>query len=176
MKQILQFGLLFILLIGNVTAASVMTVSCDTLEGTDEFSEGDSLCVYGSGFEAGEDVDLYVVENSDDYTDNMELTDVTQEVETVTVTSQGVLVLKKIWNFIVQGVYDIVADINNDGKYNSGDVVNSASAAGVTVNEGSPTTNGEDLAGEVPEWSTIGSLLVLAIAGLFIYKNRGDSL
>ena len=92
------YALLILILAASASAATIMPVKCNdgTIEMTDTFEEGDDICVYGTGFEADEELDLYVVTDKDHYYQGEDYQDESGAVETATTNSNGVLGLKKL--------------------------------------------------------------------------------
>ncbi len=169
MKQIFILISMIILLLSVAMAATIMPVKCDGSVATNEFEENESLCVYGVGFEANQDVDLFVVEDQNAYVPGQTLVDVTGSVESVQTTSKGILVIKNIWDKVVKGVYDIIADLNGNSRYDEGDIVNAANGAITVTGE---EDSGEGHVEEVPEFSTFMAIVLLAGIGMFIQKKR----
>jgi len=160
--------LALLLVISLVSAASVMPVKCDGSEATNQFHEGESLCVYGTGFTPDQEVDIYVVKDQDSYVGGQELNDLSGGAERSSITPHGILILQKVWDWLVQGVYDLVVDINLNGKYDDGDVVNAVHHA-ITV---TGNNTGADDVEEVPEWSMIGVLIILLVSVIVIMHHR----
>jgi len=103
------------------------------------------------------DVDIYVVANKDVWTDGDELTDVSGGNETKTTGSDGSIATTKIWNAtLTQGDYDIVVDTNRNGKWNTGEPIDSEVDVGLSA---------------VPEFTTI-AIPVAAVLGLVFLVSR----
>ena len=133
---------LLMLLVPSVFAANIMPLKCD------------------GGFEPGEEVDIYVIQDMNEIVQDFSLVDVSgNNKETLTVNNNGILSFSQIWAKIKTGFYDLVADINGDGLFNNDDVHNYETGAAVPVEE-------------VPEFGTLTAILVLASAVLFIHKKR----
>ncbi len=168
-----QKKLIFVLLITIIIITTIpivkanpniMPINCKTMQATNNYEENESLCVYGTGFQANQEINILVVEHKKQYQEGGELKDKTEKIETIRTTNKGILILTKIWEKVKQGIYDIIADINKNSKYDQGDVVNS-------IDEGI-TIKGE--AQEVPEFPTIMSIIILIAAGIFIQKKRKE--
>jgi len=157
----------FIIILVRISFASptIMPYRCDGTA-TNTFSEGEDLCVYGVGFEPNSELDILVVNNQDDYDEGQQLLPVAKK--TVTTTSSGLIALERIWKSIVKGLYDIIVDIARNGIWNKGDATNIGRGAGVIVEGAESTPEPVD----VPEFTTIGSLLVLIGAGIIIRRRR----
>jgi hypothetical protein len=171
----LVFTLLIVALLALGTAAAkpvIMPYKCDGSIATNEFSEGEDLCVYGLGLEAGQDVDLYVLDDKDEYTIGEDIAAQALHQETVQANGKGILSLKKVWTAIKDGFYDLVASV--DGLLSEDDVVNAGDPA---LDSGNETDEGgqEDGDTDVPEFSTIMAITILALAGLFIAKKRKEA-
>lgn len=158
---------IFLFLISTATAASIMPVKCTdgTIVMTDNFSAGDDICLYGTGFTPGETVDLYVVDNQS-YAPGQAYVDVSGAVEQATTDARGILKLQKIWSDIKQGLYDFIADRNRDHAYDTGDVVNAATYHPATNETEQPPAE------EVPEFGTLAALFLLIGIGIIIHRRR----
>ncbi len=91
-------------------------------------------------------VRVYIVTNNNSWVDGKALNDITGTgYLTVTTNSSGHIPVTSVWTDPEVGTYDIVADVNRDGEYNSTyDFVNSSSTVGLTVLEAPiPTLNVE---------------------------------
>ena len=94
--------------------------------------------VYVSGNESvttgSKNVRIYIVSNSDSWTNGTTLVEVVSYITTTT-DSTGLLPLTKIWNLdTVPGSYDLVIDTNNDGVYNKSiDFVDNETALGFQI-------------------------------------------
>jgi len=162
-----------ITVITAVSAQSIMPLACD---GNVVILNGEPLCVYGTGFDAHQEMDIYVINDQDDYLEGQLLKDLTQEVETVQANEKGLLKLWKVWESFIGGFVDIVADLDRNGRYDATDVVNAGerSFAETGPDNETPTNETcEECVEEVPEFSTIAAALVLIAAGVFIYRKRG---
>ena len=172
MKKTLFILLSIALLAMSMVAANpvIMPYNCDGTEATNEFT-GEEVCLYGLGFEADQEVDIYILNDKENYTIGEEI--VPLHKETITANENGFLGLQKVWNSIVTGVYDFVADIGSSlGFIDEKDVVN----AGNPVIEAEEEENNdeEENIEEVPEFSSIMAIAVLAAAGIFISKKRKE--
>lgn len=153
--------MLFIMLFAfaglTLAQGNLMTVHCDGSSATDSFFEGEEVCIYGVGFESKEDVDILLEEGSE-----------VVSTSTETTNDNGVISLRNIWSNLTKGIYSFFADLNNNGEQDEHEQKQSLFVIGEALEE-NPETDIE----EVPEFGTIASLVVLAAAGLFIYKKRG---
>ena len=77
-------------------------------------------------------VDVYIVENSDQWVDGTDLVDASGAFEGITLRDAKIP-LTKIWDSPKAGVYDIVVDCNKDGKYNSREPVDNFYREGFAV-------------------------------------------
>ncbi len=167
-----QITLILLIILPIASAASIMPVKCDASSVGPGFQAGEDVCVYGTGFDPGAEVDLYVINDQENYTQGQALNDLSGDVERVQTTNKGILVLKKIWSALVDGVYDFVADINLNGNYDQGDVVNAGNM--IVQEESEDLKDPEDDIEEVPEFSVIASAIVLIGAGIIIHKKRKE--
>ncbi|MCX6820453.1 MAG: hypothetical protein NT016_00660 [Candidatus Aenigmarchaeota archaeon] len=79
-------------------------------------------------------VRLYATADSNSWTDGAALTDVSGGYKSISTNSSGHMPLTLLWSGPAVGSYDIAADVNADGYYNSAtDTVYSLSAAGFAV-------------------------------------------
>lgn len=80
-------------------------------------------------------VRVYIVENNNSWVEGKALVDATgTSYKLLTTNSSGHLAVASMWVTPKVGVYDIVADVNKDGVYNSSyDYINSSTTTGFTV-------------------------------------------
>ena len=98
-----------------------------------------------------------MVANQDDWTDGAGLTDVSGGYETETTESDGSIANTKIWSAtLTEGDYDIVVDTNQNGKWNTGEPIDSEVDVGLSA---------------VPEFTTI-AIPVAAVLGLVFLMSR----
>lgn len=166
--KMLIYAFLMLIASALVQAGAIHPFECDgTANNT--FEEGGDLCVYGTGFQANQIVDVYVVKDHDSYITGQLLNPEVEKTE-VTITTKGILALTKVWTAVKKGFFDLIADTNRDGKYDKNDVTNVGSGYGFVVN--GAETGGNQTNGEVPEFSTVTALLALIGANYFIWKKR----
>lgn len=92
-----------------------------------------SVFARGEYFNPGAVVDVYLVADRSVWTPGTPLADVSGGPETVTVGADGKF-LVQIWNYPnVVGAYDVVVDVDRDGRYSAGDVVDSHTPVGLMV-------------------------------------------
>lgn len=84
---------------------------------------------------ASQSIRVYIVANNDSWVEGKQLVDVrTTGYKAITTNSSGHIPVTTLWTNATAGSYDIVADANSDGVYNSSyDYVNSSSAVGLTI-------------------------------------------
>ncbi|MBN1561905.1 hypothetical protein JW998_16760 [candidate division KSB1 bacterium] len=87
------------------------------------------------GYHISAEVQLLVVNESNDYQPGDLLTDVTGGAETVVPGSDGTIPVTTIWPSATVGSYDIIADTAPYGEYNVGDVVSDPQIAGLVVQQ-----------------------------------------
>ena len=79
---------------------------------------------------------VYIVSNSDSWSNGTSLTDVSTGRKLLTTNSTGYLQTLVIWNPpLTVGKYDAVVDIGRDGQYNTNDVLDNATAVGFEVTD-----------------------------------------
>jgi hypothetical protein len=141
--------------------------SCNSV-GTDKdtFTVGQTVYVYGSGYPQAKTYNLYIVNDVNDWSQVTNIpADVRGAPTTVQTDSSGQIIPKPstppaIWTPTSVGQYDIIVDVNNDGKYNAGiDAVD-----GLDIG-----TTGLFV---IPEY-TLGTILAIAMcfAGVTVYKK-----
>ena len=93
--------------------------------------------VYAIGYHVvADEVQLLVVDDSNDYQVGDALTDVSGGVETVTPSAEGEIAPTVVWPAAAAtGSYDIVADVEPFGEFNDGDVVSDLRIAGLVIQE-----------------------------------------
>jgi hypothetical protein len=101
------------------------TVQSTTSTGVikNEFSIIDTIYASGQYFNGADTVDIYIVTHQDIWSLNDLLVDQSGGKETATTTGAGVLETTAVWANPTPGLYDIVVDINQNGKYDTGDTV-----------------------------------------------------
>lgn len=134
-------------------------VSCDD-SGTEwnTFELSENVYCYGANLPASTPVDIYVVNNKDDWEEGNALTDVSGGYETVTTGADGSISTALIWcSPLMQGSYDIVVDTNRNGEWNEGEPIDSWATTGFEA---------------IPEFTTI-AIPVAAILGLlFLFWRK----
>jgi len=137
----------------------VMLASCDD-SGAEQYSFNLSEDVYclGENLAADTSVDIYVVNNKDVWKYGDALTDVSGKYETETTGDDGSISTTLIWDSpLTLGSYDIVVDINQNGKWNKGEPIDDIVSVGFEA---------------IPEFPSI-AIPVTAILGLmFLFSNR----
>ena len=123
----------------------------------DTFDLSESVHCYGGNLPASTPVDIYVVNNKDDWEEGDALTDVSGGYETVTTGDDGSISTTLIWSSpLTQGSYDIVVDTNRNGEWNEGEPIDSWTTTGFEA---------------IPEFTTI-AIPVVAIIGLMFLLSR----
>jgi len=104
------------------------------------------------------DVDIYLVANQNVWNDNGTLTDISGGNETETTESDGSIANTKIWSAtLTEGDYDIVVDTNQNGKWNTGEPIDSEVDVGLSA---------------VPEFTTIAIPLAAVLGLVFLMSRR----
>jgi uncharacterized repeat protein (TIGR01451 family) len=154
----------------TIVDPSVIFPSIESCDSTgvkkDNFNVGDNLYVNGTGFENFTSYSLYVVEDQSIWVDNMTIpTRVLGTATTVYSDADGNIPPTIAWsNPLVPGKYDIVVDVNGNGRYDVNiDALDNNDimvTAGIFV---------------IPE-VTIGSVMAIAsmftALGLYAYKKK----
>ena len=133
-------------------------ISCDASgTETNSFDLSEDVYCYAGNLPASTPVDIYVVNNKDDWKEGNTLNDVSGGIETVTGGDDGSIATTKIWSAtLTEGEYDIVVDTNRNGEWNPGEPIDSEVDVGFTA---------------VPEFTTI-AIPVAAIIGLVFFFNH----
>lgn len=124
----------------------IVHVACPTGEATDAvggtkdvYTTRETVYASGSGFMPGDVVDIYVTEDKH-WEDGMPINStIYAGPVTVTVAGNGTITGEEVWPDPVPGEYDMVFDTNQDGSYNTGDVVDNPNDPGFTVVAAVPT-------------------------------------
>lgn len=95
----------------------------------------ENVYVYGSGFESNKTIKIYIIPDKS-IKENTEINDSIKQVEVVTDSDGKFLTL--LWNLpswkeLSYLHYDIIADENNDGKYNLGEMIDGLNNVGFSV-------------------------------------------
>ena len=121
-----------------------------------KFELSEDVYCYAGNLPAG-NVRIYVVANQDVWNDGDELTDVSGGNETETTESDGRIANTKIWGAtLTEGDYDIVVATNRNGKWNTGEPIDSKVDVGLSA---------------VPEFTTI-TIPVATVLGLVFLMSR----
>ena len=78
-------------------------------------------------------VDIYIVNDTGSWPENTSLVDVSVGYQTFATNSTGDLPASSRWLNPWEGLYDMVADVDRSGKYNTTDYVDSLGSVGFTV-------------------------------------------
>ena len=132
-----MFFMLFVFSAIPVNAYGIWT--CDQI-GALKISFYDNETVYvtsGNITSTSQTVRVYIVTNNNSWVDGKALNDITETgYLTTTTNSSGHIPVTSVWTNPEVGTYDIVADVNRDGEYNSTyDFINSSSTTGLTILE-----------------------------------------
>jgi hypothetical protein len=124
----------------------------------DIFQPGESVYAIGGGYDASTAYDLYIVVDTT-WTDGMDIPDRVADTDTSVTTdaSGNIAPGTRIWTSSVQGKYDIVVDVNVNGRYDA-----STDALDANIDVGFEA---------VPEFSTI-AIPVASILGLLFFFNH----
>ena len=131
----------------------------------DYFGIDDAVYTKGVGFPSNKNVSLYVVNNSN-FTNGIQLRDVSGAIENVTTNSEGRINVTNIWNNSQDGIYYIVADVDQDGHYNN--TVDTISDLNITIcldEEKYFIIDGSDNSGTLTNWSAKALRTPLLCAG-----------
>lgn len=134
MRKIISLFVLGVLLLLIVSAqptnpwsASLTGVEKNTFSSLEDvFVKSNIIC------RPNTEVDLYIVDNNDDWQDGDLLEDVRGAPEPIVLVSSKIP-LTDIWKSPDSGDYDIVVDCNKNGEYDAGDEVDDFAEAGFVV-------------------------------------------
>jgi len=148
---------------GSEEPAFASIESCtDTGTKKDTFTPSEIIYVNGTSFSANTDYDLYIVSDVIAWTDGMEIpSDVRGAATTVHSNSTGHIPPIMAWSSPVRGKYDIVVDVDSNGKYDQG--VDALDDSDIEVYAGFFV---------IPEYA-IGTILALAMCfgGVIVYRK-----
>jgi len=107
---------------GTVTAnfaLSTPSVESSDSSGTvqNKFTPVETVYAYGSGFTASQSVKIYIVIHQDTWAAEDPLSDVRGSATNAVADGGGVLATTSLWANPTPGLYDVIVDANNDGKY-----------------------------------------------------------
>lgn len=137
---------------------AVTVESADSSGGIkDIFQPGESVYAIGGGYDASTAYDLYIIADTT-WTDGMDIPDRVADTDTSVTTdaSGNIAPGTRIWTSSVQGKYDIVVDVNVNGRYDA-----STDALDANIDVGFEA---------IPEFSTI-AIPVASILGLLFFFN-----
>jgi hypothetical protein len=119
---------------GAVSAGSIWSCSANGTE-LNSFYTNDTVYVCASNITANVSgpVNVYIIADTSTWTENMTLNDVSIGYHAFVTNSTGDLPPTAIWAYPTVGSYDLVADVDGNGTYNSSDFVDSTSATGFSV-------------------------------------------
>lgn len=132
-------------------------------EADNTVDEGSDVYIYGTGFDPNADVSVLVVPD-DSYADGQGYAP--EASATVRTNSSGILFLQKIWTAVKAGFYDLIADLDGNGRHDGADVVVRGSSPGLTV--GNPEARPED----VPEFSALTIPLLAGVGAYLVWRRR----
>lgn len=131
--------------------------SDDTGKEQNIFDLTENVYCYAGNLPASTDVRIYVVANKDAWNDGDALTDISGGYKTETTESDGSISTTEIWSTpLTVGEYDIVVDTNQNGEWNTGELVDSCVNVGFSA---------------IPEFTTI-AIPVVAVLGLVFLMSR----
>jgi len=138
MKKLLLFSLLFFFLF--VSSASATSIWSSNLAGVEKntFFTNESIYVTSGNISNATTnsltVRIYIANNSNSWSNNTALSDVTGGYTVVSTNSSGYITPRLIWDTPSTGTYDIVADVNLDGNYTTNiDYVDNLTTTGFSV-------------------------------------------
>lgn len=129
--------------------AQTPTITIQTCNSTgvlkEMFDQGETVYVFGNGYPPSATFDIFVVNDVLTWTDGMTIPPrVAGTTATVSSNSLGIIPPTAVWTQATSGKYDIVVDVNGNGKYDQGfdalDDNNVQSTAGFLVTS-KPTLN-----------------------------------
>ncbi|RLG71955.1 MAG: hypothetical protein DRO11_03315, partial [Methanobacteriota archaeon] len=105
---------------GFVTLSRIVLPADENGDAKTNFPPSAEIYVIGSGFTPGSSVDIYVIETTDSMPDGTPLTDYRGAPTTVDVNNVGQIETTLLWATPEEGDYDIVADVDQDGVFDTG--------------------------------------------------------
>ena len=133
--------------------------SCD--KGGEEkniFELSENVYCHAAGLPPSTYVDIYVVNNKDEWHAGDTLTDVSGGAETVQTESDGSISATKIWSAtLAQGSYDIIVDVNQNGEWDKDEPIDSKVDVGFEA---------------IPEFPTLALPLAIVL-GIVFFLFRG---
>ncbi len=127
------FALVFIAPVA-LAAPSLWTCNANGTE-VNSFYTNDTVYACGENLTANVSgsVDIYIVTDASSWAENSTLNDASIGYQTFTTNSTGDLPPTARWPLPTIGYYDMVADVDRNGIYNSTDYVDSTSTVGLTI-------------------------------------------
>lgn len=132
----LMFLLVLLLFLLPVQAAGAdIWASNSTGNERNSFYTNDTVYVTSDSITSGAaSVDVYITTDNNTWPDNTTLNDVSTGYKTISTNASGQVPTTAIWSNPAVGSYDIVVDVDRDGRYNSStDYVDNASTTGFEV-------------------------------------------
>lgn len=138
MKRLLFFPLVFFLLFASSASATWIWGTNSTGDQQNTFFTNETVYVASGNISNGTtnvlSVRIYIVDNSDSWSNNTRMTDASGGYTVVTTNSSGYITTTSIWDSPTAGSYDIVADVNLDGNYTSNtDYVDNLTTSGIQI-------------------------------------------
>jgi len=131
------FSFLALFLSGAVRSASAAEIwACNsTGSSTDSFYDNGTVYLTSTNITSTtQQIRIYIVSNNDSWVDGTMLSDASTGYRELSTNSSGLIPITAIWTRPRIGKYDVVADINRDGVYNSSiDFVDNVSVVGFDV-------------------------------------------
>jgi hypothetical protein len=166
----IALSILLVICIGTLTTAEafvyVSLESCDSAGGaTDVFNVGGDVYAKGTGLTPGGSYFVYVVPDQVNWGAlNGQNIPAWQTQTAITADGSGNF-KELVWSDAQYGLYDLVLDINGNGKYDSGIDLVDSDDVGINVNTAGLLV--------VPEYA-LGSLAALGacFVGLVVFKKR----
>ena len=125
------------------------------------FNQGDTIYCSGNGFQPSTTYDIYMVQETT-WTNGMTIPSrIAGSTTTVTSDKSGNINDQQLWSSAQSGKYDVIVDVNHNGKYDAGtDVLYTNVAAGTDLFA-------------LPEY-TLGGFAALGacFAALLVYKRK----
>jgi len=144
---------------GCYEISAPVVISCDASgTETNSFDLSEDVYCYAGNLPASTPVDIYVVNNKDDWEEGNTLSDVSGGIETVATGDDGSISITQIWGSpLTQGSYDIVVDTNRNGEWNEGEPIDDKMNVGFEA---------------IPEFTTIAIPIAAIIGLLFLFSRR----
>ena len=131
----------------------------------DTFNPGETIYTYGTGFSPSTSLKVYVVIHQDVWNSGDSLNDLSGGPTSATTDASGNLQATSVWSHANPGLYDIIVDANNNGRFEAGEAKDCTDV----------TPGGPGGFFVVPEYA-LGGLAALGacFVGFVVFKKRSS--